>query len=387
MKALEKAVRLSQDRSVRARELKEEGKRVMGYICLYPPVELISAAGLVPYRITGSFESMGETDAYLERLMCPFVRSCFGLAKSGKLDFVDGMIWPHSCDNIQKTFDIWKHYIPHEFIHYLDVPHMIDPSSFEFFVEELETLKAALEEYAGVEITETKLAESIKAHNENRFLLRELSGLRKEDPPLFSGTEMMQVMLATTSLPVDEGNEMLRAIIDESKSRQDGPDSKVARILLYGSQVDDIALTKLLEQSGANVVIDDICMGTKSFLHDVAVEGDPLVNLAQRYLGQITCPRTFRSSIASREEELAQRFGYIKDLALEYRVNGAFLYVLMFCDCFEFDVPDVRDYLEGMGIPSLHIEDDYSLSGISGLKTRVEAFVEMIQQGSEDRQA
>ena len=69
MKALEKAVRLSQDRSVRARELKEEGRKVMGYICLFPPVELISAAGLVPFRIIGSFEARGETDAYLERLM------------------------------------------------------------------------------------------------------------------------------------------------------------------------------------------------------------------------------------------------------------------------------------------------------------------------------
>ena len=382
MEALERAKALSQDRGKRARQLAEEGRRVIGYICIFPPVELISAAGLVPFRITGSLDPITEADTYLEPLMCPFVRSCFDLAIKKEFEFTSGMIWPHSCDNIQKTFDIWKHYVPSSFFHYLDVPHMTFPSSFEFFTEELNNLKAHLEEYTGGEITEEKLLESIQAHNENRTLLRELSGLRRHAPPLLSGTEMMEVVRAVTCIPVDEANDLLRRIIDQVKSRQQGrPAERKPRLLIYGSELDHPAPIQLLEDAGADVVVDDTCMGTKSYLTDVTTEGNLLANLAQRYLGSITCPRTFRFSDGTRQQDLDDRFGYIAELAREYKVDGAILYVLMFCDTFEFDVPDVRDYLQDSGIPTLHIEDDYQLSGLGGMRTRIEAFLEMIGTG------
>ena len=378
MGALERAQGLSRNRGQRAGELVREGRRVIGYICIFPPVELITAAGLVPFRVAGSLDPITEADAYLEPLMCPFVRSCFDLAVKKEFDFVCGMIWPHSCDNIQKTFDIWKHHVPSSFFHYLDVPHMTFPSSFEFFREELSRLKAHLEEFAGGKITEEKLLDAIRAHNVNRALLRELSGLRKPSPPLLSGTEMMEVMRAATCTPVDESNEMLREIIDEVKSRQKAETANRARLLFYGAELDQPAPIRLLEDAGAHVVVDDICMGTRSYLSDVGTEGDLLANLAQRYLGDITCPRTFRFSAGTRRQDLDARFGYLVELAREYEVDGAILYVLMFCDTFEFDVPDVRDYLEEAGIPTLHVEDDYRLSGFGGMRTRMEAFLEMI---------
>jgi benzoyl-CoA reductase/2-hydroxyglutaryl-CoA dehydratase subunit BcrC/BadD/HgdB len=289
------------------------------------------------------------------------------------------MILPHSCDNIQKTFDIWKHYAPSSFFHYLDVPHMTFPSSFEFFTEELNNLKARLEEFTGEEITEERLLESIQAHNKNRALLRELSGLRRHAPPLLSGTEMMEVVRAVTCIPVDEANDLLRRIIDQVKSRRQGRrEKRKPRLLIYGSELDHPTPIQLLEDAGADVVVDDICMGTKSYLTDVATEGNLLQSLAQRYLGSITCPRTFRFSDGTRQQDLDDRFGYITELAREYEVDGAILYVLMFCDTFEFDVPDVRDYLQGAGIPILHVEDDYQLSGLGGMRTRIEAFLEMI---------
>lgn len=382
MGALETAERLSRDRGARARELSRAGRKTVGYICLFPPVELITAAGLVPFRIVGSLDPATDADAYLERLMCPFVRSCFDLAIRKQLDFLDGLVWPHSCDNIQKTFDIWKHYVPHAFIHYLDVPHMTDPSSFEFFREELYALKQGLEAYTDGEITEERLADAVEAHNENRSLLREIAGLRRQDPPLLRGSEMMQIMLASTCLPVEESSEMLRNILKEVRSREDGPEKRSTRLLVYGSEIDDASLIRLFEESGANVVVEDLCMGSKSYLHDVSLEGDLLTGLANRYLGQISCPRTFRRSPGTRDQDLRQRFGYLTDLASEYNVNGALLYILMFCDCFAFDVPDARDVLEKAGIPTLHIEDDYSASGMSGLKTRVQAFVEMLSRQS-----
>jgi len=377
-KGLARAKELYENRDQRAKELRGDGKKVMGYICCYPPTELITAAGFVPYRITGSLEPITAADAYLETLMCPYVRSCFDLGIKKEYDFVDGMIWPHTCDNIQKTYDIWKHYIPHSYFHYLDVPHMTDPSSFEFFTKELDILKESLEEFGGVKITEERLKEAIAAHNENRALLRQLTGLRKQDPPLISGTEMTQVMMAVMSTPVDEANELLRSIIEEVSTRKDGPQRKAARLLVYGCEIDDIAFINLVEESGANVAIDDLCFGTRHYWDDVATDGDPLKNLADRYLEKIMCPRTFRRSPGTRQEDLDNRFGYLRDFAKSFNVNGAILYIIRYCDTFEFDVPEVRDYLQQAGIPCLLLEDDYSLTSIGGFKTRIEAFLEVI---------
>lgn len=377
-KGLARAKELYENRDQRAKELRGDGKKVMGYICCYPPTELITAAGFVPYRITGSLEPITAADAYLETLMCPYVRSCFDMGIKKEYDFVDGMIWPHTCDNIQKTYDIWKHYIPHSYFHYLDVPHMTDPSSFEFFTKEIDILKESMEEFGGVKITEERLKEAIVAHNENRALLRQLTGLRKQDPPLISGTEMTQVMMAVMSTPVDEANELLRSIIEEVSTRKDGPQRKAARLLVYGCEIDDIAFINLVEESGANVVIDDLCFGTRHYWDDVATDGDPLKNLADRYLEKIMCPRTFRRSPGTRQEDLDNRFGYLRDFAKSFNVNGAILYIIRYCDTFEFDVPEVRDYLQQAGIPCLLLEDDYSLTSIGGFKTRIEAFLEVI---------
>lgn len=377
-KGLARARELYQNRGQRAKELRDNGKKVIGYICCYPPAELVTAAGFVPYRITGSLEPITEADAYLETLMCPYVRSCLDLGLKGKYDFVDGMIWPHTCDNVQKTYDIWKHYVPHAYFKYLDVPHMTDTSSFEFFTKELDVVKESLEEFAGDKITEERLNEAIAAHNENRVLLRQLAGLKKQDPPLISGTEMTQVMMAVMSIPVDEANELLRSIIEEVSTRKDGPQSKAARLLVYGCEIDDIAFIKLVEESGANVVIDDLCFGTRYYWEDVATDGDPLKNLADRYLGKIMCPRTYRRSPGTRQQDLDNRFGYLREFAKSFNVNGAILYIIRYCDTFEFDVPDVRDYLQDAGIPCLHLEDDYSLTSIGGFKTRIQAFLEMI---------
>lgn len=377
-KGLAWAKSLYQNRSRRAKELRNEGKKVVGYLCAFPPRELITAAGLVPYRIMGTLEPITEADAYLETLMCPYVRSCFDLGLKGRYDFLDGMIWPHTCDSIHKSHDIWKHYIPHSYFRFLDIPHMKDPSSFEFFTKELEGLKENLEEFSGTKITDDRLNDAIVLLNENRALLRQLSLLRRQDPPLISGTEMTQVMVSSLSTPVDESNEMLRSVIEEVSTREGGPEKRTARLLVYGCEIDDIAFIDLVERSGANVVIDDLCVGTRDYWKDVAVKGDPLRNLADRYLGQLQCPRTLWRSPGTRRQDLDNRFGHLKEFAREFNVNGAILYIIRFCDIFEYDAPEVRDYLEEAGIAVLHLEDDYSLSSIQGFRTRIQAFLEMI---------
>ncbi|MFA4835188.1 MAG: 2-hydroxyacyl-CoA dehydratase family protein [Dehalococcoidia bacterium] len=372
---------LYQNRTERAKELKKEGRRIIGYLCGFSPPEMMTALDMVPLRIMGNVnEPITQADAYLETIMCPFVRSCFDLAMKGNYDFLDGLLVPHSCDTVARIKGIWSYYKPTAFSYFMNVPHMVHSGSREFFKNELQSLRSALEEFAGSKLTDARLAQAVKLHNENRALLRQLYYLRKGNPPLLSGAETTRTLVVNMSLPVQEGNELLRQVIKDASSRQTNrPGKKSARIMIYGSEIDNDAFIKLVEDSGANVVIDDLCIGTKYFWHDVKPTADPLDGIADRYLDKLTCPRTYRDSPGEHKADLEQRFGHLKNFASDWKIDAAILYVMRYCDTFELDAPDVREYLEGLGYSVLHLEDDYSMATMGQLTTRIQSFLEMIQ--------
>ncbi len=375
---LSEAEQISQARSQRARQLKDRGKKIVGYFCAYTPVEMLTAAGLVPYRIMGNpREPAVRVDSYLESIMCSFVRSCFDVAIRGGYDFWDGFVACHACDNIGKIYNIWRHNLKPSFSYFINVPNTTSPASLKFFQAELATFLGRLETLSGSKLTEQHLIEAIKLHNENRALMREIYTLRKPDPPLLSAVEMNKVLVASQSIPVEESNELLRGVILDLRKRHDRPTRKPARLMLVGSEIDDSPLFGLVEDSGANIVVDDACIGTRVYWHDVKTEGDPLNNLAARYLEKVKCPRTVRQLTRNREGDLENKFGHIQEMAREFGVNGVILYILRYCDNFGFDVPDLKSYLEKAGLKVLHIEDEYLISS-ARLKTRVEAFIEMI---------
>ncbi|MEW6033921.1 MAG: 2-hydroxyacyl-CoA dehydratase family protein [Chloroflexota bacterium] len=377
--ALDDIGTLYQERAKRARELSKQGKGVVGYLCCFVPVEFLTALDLVPYRIQGSVrEPITMADSYLETIMCPYVRSCFDLALKGDYEFLSGLVVPHSCDTIQRIYDIWRVYREPKYHHFINVPHMMDPSSYEFFRKELELFGRSLEKFTGQKLTEQRLHHAIRLHNQNRALLRGLYELRKQDPPLVSGTEVTKMLIAGMGLPVEEFNDLITKVIREVKERRGGPTKKPARVLLFGSEVDDVAFVQLVEASGANVVMDDLCTGSRSFWEDVDATADPWGALATRYLRGIHCPRTCVPQGKDRHDDLEARFGYLKPYIHDFNVNGVIIYIIRFCDTYELDAPDVREYLQDQNIRSLYIEDDYSMTTIGQLRTRVQAFLEMI---------
>ena len=98
-----------QSRDQRARELKAEGKRVLGYFCLYPVLEMMTALDLIPFRLLGDInEPINKADACLPTIVCPFVRSTLDIGLKGKYDFLDGVVMCHSCEVAEKTAHIWR---------------------------------------------------------------------------------------------------------------------------------------------------------------------------------------------------------------------------------------------------------------------------------------
>ncbi|MBN1614097.1 MAG: 2-hydroxyacyl-CoA dehydratase [Deltaproteobacteria bacterium] len=379
--ALGRCAEIYENRSSRALELKREGKRVFGYFCCYAPLELFTAAGIIPYRIMGNaMESTSVADTYLDINFCPFVRSCFDVAMKGAYDFLDGILWPTSCDNLTNLHGVWDYNMKYPFTYSLDIPRVPDALALKFFTEEMHLLKEAVEKFIGVKIGDGSILEAIQLHNRNRALLRKLYELRKSDPPFIAGSEVTRVLVAVMSLPVAEANELIAELIQQVEDRRDVPPRRRVRLLMVGTELDDHRFIGMIEDCGADVVIDSLCVGTRYFWKDVTLDGDPMTALSRHYLQDILCSRTYRGWTGStRLEEMEARFGQIGEMARQWKIQGALIYTLKYCDSEEWDVPDLRDYLQDKGFPVLHIEHDYSTVALAPVRNRVEAFVEMIE--------
>jgi benzoyl-CoA reductase/2-hydroxyglutaryl-CoA dehydratase subunit BcrC/BadD/HgdB len=211
-------------------------------------------------------------------------------------------------------------------------------------------------------------------------LVRELYAFRKQAQPPISGTEMTRVVVAVMSLPVAEANALLRGLIAEVGTRNADVRNAGPRLMIHGTGNDETTFLEIVEGAGAQVVVDDLCFGTRSYWFQVPTTEDPLVGLAETYLDQIHCPRTYRQSPGTHEEDLENRFGHIYELAGDFGVQAVILYLMRYCDTHAFDVPDLKKYLEGKGLSVLLLEEDYPTSSVGRLKTRVQAFLETIAQ-------
>jgi benzoyl-CoA reductase subunit C len=343
-------------------------------------LEMITAAGCVPFRMRGDIrEPITKGDTLMETIVCPFVRSCFDLSVKGKYDFLSGMVIPHACDSMVRSYSTWNFALNLRYFHFVNTPSVVKESSFEFFEEELKTYTKSLEKFTGKTVTDADLAKAIRLHNENRNKARALYDFKKSDPPMISGVELTKVLIVGSSLPVTEGNALFDEVIAAVSQRKAPPLKKGPRILLDGPCLDNIELIKIVEDSGANVVIDTTCNGTRDSLPRVDEEGDPIKALARRYLDKINCPKTYRENKTGVfQEDIQARFGDIGAYAREFKADGAILYVYKFCDPFGFEVPARKAYYESLKLPLLQLEDLYSAGTIGQLKTRIQAFLEMI---------
>lgn len=384
-KGLARVREIYQDRPHRVKELKAQGKKIMGYMCIYPALEIMTSLDLIPYRILGDVEEpITKADTCLPTVCCSFLRSALDLGLKNKYDFLDGTVMAHICDVGEKMARIWHIYLDFPYSHFIDTPHTTHKAAVKQHKELLKGFKKTLETFTGKELSSERLKEAIKVHNHQRALVRELYKLRKPDPPLISGTEIIQVIVALMSLPVEEGSELLRQVITEVMERKRGPQKKSARLLVWGSIIDDMSLMEIIEDgSEANVVMDDICVGSRGYFPDVKLTDDPLDGLAYHYLVELKCPRTFKEAVFGEIKkdhmaDLESRFGYLKDYAKEWDVKGVILQSLRYCDIHGYEVPDVKDYLSHIGLPSIYLEHDYSKTALPPLKTRIQAFLEII---------
>jgi bzd-type benzoyl-CoA reductase N subunit len=356
------------------RSWREQGGKVVGYFCSYAPEEIIMAAGLLPFRMRATGSTGTElAGAYLSSINCSFPRHCLNMALRGQYDFIDGAVWLNTCDHIRRLYDNWKRKVPTSFVHIMSLPRKTGEPQVDWYRDELANFKESLGKHFGVEITDERLWEAIRLHNERRRLQRKLYELRKRKSPPITGAETLAVMVAGTAMPRERYNQLLRELLDEISQWDSNADYQ-ARLMIVGGILDDPAYIEVIEDQGGLVVADSICFGSRMMWEEVD-EGasDPVTALARYYIADRPhCPRMVG-------EEL-RRSEFISNMVREFKVDGVLCERLMFCDVWTGEHHMVAKDCKDGGIPLLSLDREYVLSGVNQLKTRIQAFLETIER-------
>jgi len=351
---------------------KGSGRGVIGYFCSYVPVELIMAAGMLPVRLRGAGSTdSGIADAYLSARICTYVRHTLTLALTGQYDYLDGEIGLNSCDHVRRAFDLWRHKTKVPFHGFVSVPRNVRDSLFPYYKEEIENLKAALEKQFSISIGDAELRVAISKQNQVKSRLQKIDELRGREIPGLSGAEALTATIASFVMPADDFIKAADELIAAAGKEAAGREKPRARLLLAGGELDEPGFVEAIESQGAVVAADALCFGTRAFPEAVDEEaGDPLEALCQRYFFQTPCARMIGN--------FPERFDAVMEAIAERGIDGIVVQRLKFCDPWGAEAHKLRLRCKRVGVPLLVLEREYGLVHAGQVRTRVQAFLEMI---------
>ncbi|MBK9134670.1 MAG: benzoyl-CoA reductase subunit C [Betaproteobacteria bacterium] len=325
------------------------GRRAIGYMPVYVPREIIHAAGMLPVGILGGGDQIEviQGDAYYQSYICRIPRSTIELGLTGRLDALDGMLFPSICDVIRNLSGMWQILFPAKYSRYVDVPQNYqDDIGGRFYTQEMQHLRDDLGRLRGSPITDAELNASIAAYNDNRAALRDLYAYRAAKPWQAPTSEVYLLQRAGMVLPVEEHTALLREYLAAAEGLQ-RPKRDNARVVLTGSFCEQppLSLIKSIEMSGCYVVDDDFVLVGRWLLDDVPTNGNPLEELSKAFLHHSAS--TAAKYDAQREEKGVYLLKQVKTRGAE----GVIFAAPSFCDPALLERPMLQDVLAKNDIP------------------------------------
>ncbi len=374
---------LSEVHGLRIKELqdaKAQGRKVVGTFCVFVPEEIVLAAGGIQVGLCAGAEAGKDAaEKILPRNTCALIKSFVGFKLSRLCPFIEScdlVVGETTCDGKKKAYEIFEEYSP---VYVMEIPQMKNRCDRDLWKAEILRFKDKVEEVTGNTVTAAALKDAIRVVNERRSVLQRLNRLRAASPVPISGRDVLLVnQISFYDDPV-RFTANIGKLCDEIEERVKAAEGIVPmetpRLMLSGCPmaVPNWKLPYIIESSGAVIVGEESCIGTRNTRDLVEEKGetvDELLDLlADRYM-KIDCacftPNT-------------ERLDHIVDMARDLNVNGVIHYGLSFCQPYGIEAFKVEKVLKSAGIPMLSIETDYSMEDVEQLKTRVEAFVEMVR--------
>jgi benzoyl-CoA reductase/2-hydroxyglutaryl-CoA dehydratase subunit BcrC/BadD/HgdB len=347
----------------------------VGYICNYTPVELLAAAGVRHSRLlkAGSAKTVSAGELYTQSVFCDFTKSCIGFFQEGDPFYkaFDKVYNFHTCATMKRASEVIEQFVPTRL---LNLPKLrSSEDARNFFREEILNFKDDLGELTGKPVDDAEVHRQITLYNQARSILKRISELRKRPDPALTGAEYLDLVRGYYYLPAEK---LVPALEQVLRHLEDLPQGKTRRLRLMvsGSIVadGDRRLLDILEgELGARIVIEDHCAGVRPFYHQITEDGDPYRALANGYLDQAPCARM---------KPLDDGVAFSGKLAQEYGVDGVVYVFLKFCACYGVSKKEFISEFQKQGLAILELSSDYSESDYGQLKTRIEAFIEVLNE-------
>lgn len=369
------------------REQKAAGKKVIGYSCIFAPIELILAAGAIPIRVgSGWYDTAKLGDRIMPVEICPVIRSTVGAKMVGLSPFLelsDAIVMPLTCDGRTKLSEMLSDFKP---IWHMNPPRVKDdPHTADMWKEEIQVIKDKIEKLTGNKINRKNLREAIETMQQATKAFRRLQDLRKGDP-VINGRDAMLVNQTSLWDDIKRWTQKVNELCDELEKRLEQkeystyPDSP--RVMITGTPMlwpDSWKIPNLIEESNPQgiVVVDEQCSGDRILYDPVGIDewtmSDMLTAIGERYLMACTCP-CFTSEHGNED-----RINWIIDRIKEYKVDGVIYYVVRGCILYAMEYARIKRVLDKMNIPVYYLDTEYTREDVGQMKTRVEAFLEMLE--------
>lgn len=367
------------DRPSQLEEAKKNGIKIIGYFPgNYVPEELIYASGAVPLCLVhgGASQPADAALSVVPHVICPFARAQIGerLLKNPFYSMIDMLVAPITCQHLKKVAEVWEYRGDLE-IFKLGIPHQHNNDfELEYFTDRLRVLKERLQTFTGNEITNERITGAIDLYNKMRELLRKMSSIRRTSPSLVSTLDFVKLNHASFYADPAFMVEVLDSVYQELQRKQQAIETDKPRILLVGPNIGygDYTVLELVRAAGGEIVVEEICEGIRYYWHDIENRGDLFQSLARGYLvDRVPC--------AFMRNSAKKRLDFTLKLIKDFNVSGVIWYELLCCETYDSESYYFAEKLGERNIPMLILESDYGTTATGQLKTRIEAFIEILK--------
>lgn len=357
----------------------KHGRKAIGIFPMNFPAELVHAAGALPVLVQESPEPITLGRSLIFEFYCGYTRSLTDQAATQKLDAYDAFFIVDHCVALIGAVDAMRYEMPEKPIFMAQfVASMDEAWTPPEIRKQIDSLRARLEEFCGIKITDDALLASIRSFNRNRQLLRQIYDLRRAGTIRITAAQLQVLVKSSMVMDIDEHSALLSELIPHlEREAKGGP--RLVKLHLSGHfcHAPPPALLDMIESCGSIVVDDDLFTGYRYISSDVPEAGDPAEALVRVYFDRNT--KVPCSALAQKSVDWET---YLVHSLEKSGAEGIIILMVKFCEPHMLYYPELRKELDRRNIPHLLIETEHEGLPLESLRTRVEALLERIRRSA-----
>ena len=354
---------------------KQEGKKVIGVLPYFAPVELVVAAGMVPMGIWGSNKkTIALAKEYCATFYCTIAQLALEMLLDGTLDQLDGIITPTICDTLRPMSQNFRVAMEGKLpcIFLAHPQHRKPAFGLQFTVDQYMHVKSELEKISGNTITDEALRDAIKVMNRSRKARREFVKLAGQHPEAISAVERSAVLRSAWFMEPAVHAQKLEEL-NEELSKLPASNWKGRKVVTSGIICDNPKLLQIFDDNNIAIAADDVAQETRAFRVDASEEGDPMMALAQQFADQ-----DYDVLLYDEYSNKNRRADYVVQMVKESGAQGLVLFMQQFCDPEEMEYPYLKKALDAAGVPHIKLGIDQQMRDFGQARTAIQAFADVL---------